>query len=101
MASAIASTGARVNREIVMTSKGKAPAQRNEGEGNRTAARAYNKAATAFANSGRVGPQAQAAKRAVEGTESASLRRAELAGKARAKGEDPAVKGKRRASAKP
>jgi hypothetical protein len=101
MASAIASTGARVNREIVMTSKGKAPAQRNEGERSRTAARAYNKAAAAFANSGRVGPQAQAAKRAAEGTEGASLRRAERAGKARGKGENPAEKGKQPAGAKP
>jgi hypothetical protein len=54
----------------------------------KTSARAYNKAATTFAKSGPVEKQAQAAKRA------------EQSGKAHAKGEDPAVKGTRIASAK-
>jgi hypothetical protein len=81
-------------------SKDKTSAKPNEGEGNRTAARAYNKAATTFAKSGPVEKQAQAAKRAVEGPENASLKRAEQSGKAHAKGEDPAVKGTRIASAK-
>jgi hypothetical protein len=69
-----------------MTSK-----QRNEGEGNRTAARAYNKATKEFARSGQVEEQAKRAKQALDGPERADLERAEQAGKSKSRGEDPAV----------
>ncbi len=69
-----------------MTSK-----QRNEGEGNRTAARAYNKATKEFARSGQVEEQAQRAKQALDGPQRADLERAEQAGKSKSRGEDPAV----------
>lgn len=65
--------------------------RKNEGEGNRTAARAYDKATKAFARSGRVEKGAEEARRALEGDERAELQRAEQAGAARAKDEDPAV----------
>ena len=55
--------------------------QRNEGEGNRTAARQYNKATTKFTNSGKVEPAAQRAKKAVDSAEGADLRRAEKIGR--------------------
>jgi hypothetical protein len=57
--------------------------QKNEGEGNRTAAKEYNKATTEFAQSGKVEPAAEKAKRAVDSTEGADLRRAEEKGRAR------------------
>ena len=65
--------------------------QRNEGEGNRTAARVYNRATKEFARSGQVEEQAQRAKRALEGPQRAKLERAEQAGKSKSQGEDPAV----------
>jgi hypothetical protein len=65
--------------------------QKNEGEGNRTAARAYNEATKRFTQSGRVEESGKAAKKAVEGTEKAELERAEKVGKSKARGEDPAV----------
>ena len=65
---------------------------RNEGEGNKTAAEAYNKAQHEFAKSGKVDPAAKSAERAVEGTERADLEKAEQIGKSHAKGEDPALK---------
>lgn len=55
--------------------------QRNEGEGNKTAARHYNEATTKFAKSGKVGPAAKAAKKAVDGPESKKLREAEKQGR--------------------
>lgn len=66
--------------------------QKNEGEGNRTAARAYDRDQKAFAGSGKVEPAARDAERALDGPEAEGLKRAEQAGKARAKGEDPALK---------
>ena len=68
------------------------PRQQNEGEGNKTAARHYNEAATDFAKSGRVEEQAKKAKTAVEGSEGAALKQAEREGERHAKGEDPALK---------
>ncbi len=56
--------------------------QRNEGEGNKTAAREYNQAQTAFAQSGKVKPAAEAAKNAVNGSEKNDLKKAEEIGKA-------------------
>jgi hypothetical protein len=43
--------------------------QRNEGEGNKTAAREYNKAQEAFVKSGKVKPAADAAKKSLDGPE--------------------------------
>ena len=63
----------------------------NEGEGNRTAARQYNEATRDFVESGKVDEQAEAARRAVEGSERAELEHAEAVGRARAKEEDPSV----------
>jgi len=57
--------------------------QKNEGEGNRTAARQYNKATTKFANSGKVEPAAQRAKKALDSAEGSDLRRAEKIGRDR------------------
>jgi hypothetical protein len=68
--------------------------QKNEGEGNRTAARAYNKASERFAKSGRVSGQAERAKRAVESREKLELEEAERVGKSKARDEDPAIKRK-------
>lgn len=65
--------------------------QKNEGEGNRTAARAYNEATKRFTQSGRVAEGGKAAKKAVEGPEKAELERAEQVGKSKVRGEDPAV----------
>jgi hypothetical protein len=54
--------------------------QKNEGEGNRTAAREYNKDAQEFARSGKVEKSADKARKAVEGEEGESLKRAEKEG---------------------
>lgn len=67
--------------------------QRNEGEGNRTAAREYNEAQQRFVHSGKVEEKAKEAERAIEGKEGDALREAELVGKRHAKEEDPEVKG--------
>ncbi|MBN8873346.1 MAG: hypothetical protein J0H67_10960 [Rhodospirillales bacterium] len=66
--------------------------QKNEGEGNHTAARVYDEAQKQFAQSGKVKPAAEDAARAVDGAEGPALREAERIGKAHAKGEDPALK---------
>jgi hypothetical protein len=55
--------------------------QRNEGEGNKTAAREYNQATTAFAQSGKVKPAADAAKRSLDTDEGEELKKAEEIGK--------------------
>lgn len=52
----------------------------NEGEGSRSAARAYNKDQQEFVKEGRVGEAAEAARRAVEG-EHSDLEKAEKEGK--------------------
>ena len=68
------------------------PTQRNEGEGNRTAAREYNKAQHDFARSGKVEEKAAEARKAVDGAEGRELRDAELVGKRHAAQEDPELK---------
>jgi uncharacterized protein (TIGR02284 family) len=84
---AVGSTAARTTEDIrIMTGK-----QRNEGEGNKTAAKEYNEATTKFAQSGKVDKQAQAAAQARSGSERKDLERAEQAGKSHAKEEDPQV----------
>jgi len=65
--------------------------QKNEGEGNRTAARAYNAATQKFAKSGRVQEQAEAAKKAVNSAQKVELEQAERVGKSKARGEDRVV----------
>lgn len=66
--------------------------QKNEGEGNRTAARAYNESQQRFARSGKVEEKAKEAEQAVEGKEGEKLRDAELVGKRHVAEEDPDVK---------
>jgi hypothetical protein len=53
---------------------------RNEGEGNKTAARHYNEATTEFAKSGKVDEKAREARNAVEGKDGEKLRKAEREG---------------------
>lgn len=69
--------------------------QRNEGEGNKTAAKEYDDAARKFVDSGKVDEKAKEAARAREGAEREELDRAEQAGKSHAKGEDPALRRQR------
>ncbi len=64
--------------------------EREFGEGNYKAARNYDRAATAFAESGRVATAARAAAPATR-QEAEELKRAEREGQRRSKGEDPAV----------
>lgn len=71
--------------------KDKSP-QKNEGEGSRSAARAYNEAQKRFVGSGKVEEKAKEAEAAVEGKEGDTLREAELIGKRHAAEEDPEVK---------
>jgi hypothetical protein len=66
--------------------------QKNEGEGNHTAARQYNDAQKRFAESSKVGAAAKDAPRAVDGPEGSDLRKAEEVGKRHTHGEDPQLK---------
>lgn len=59
--------------------------QRNEGEGNRTAARRYNKDQQEFVDSGKVPEAAEKATKALDGEEAEKLRRAERAGRSKAR----------------
>ncbi len=67
------------------------PRGQNEGEGNRSAAAAYDNSQTEFARSGDVTGQANAAKKAMEGPEREEMQKAERAGKSHSHGEDPAL----------
>jgi hypothetical protein len=64
---------------------------KNEGEGNKTAARQYNDEQKRFAQSGKVEGKAREAEQALDGPEKDALKRAEEAGKRHRAGEDPAV----------
>lgn len=75
-----------------MSDKKKDKAERNEGEGNRTAARQYNKAQQKFVRSGAAESKGREARKALEGEEGAELRDAELVGKRHAAEEDPEIK---------
>ena len=66
--------------------------QPNEGEGSRTGARQYDRAAEKFAKSGKVEEKAREARDAIDSPEGPELERAEAEGRRHAKGEDPAVK---------
>ncbi len=69
-----------------MSDPGKIPTQdKNQGEGDREAARRYNEDQREFVQSGKVGAAAEQAK----GQDPAEAKAAEEAGKARAKGFDP------------
>ncbi|WP_292531746.1 hypothetical protein [Methylocystis sp.] len=57
---------------------------KNEGEGNRTAAKQYNEAARKFVESGKVDKAAKDAEQAIEGAEAEELKRAEDEGRAHA-----------------
>jgi uncharacterized protein YhfF len=65
--------------------------QRNEGEGNRTAARQYNEEQRRFAQSGKVDEKAHEAEHALETPERSVLERAEAVGKSHKRAEDPEV----------
>jgi hypothetical protein len=71
--------------------KGSGSKQPNEGEGSRTAARQYDRAAEKFAKSGKVEEKAREAREAIDSPEGRELERAEAEGWRHAKGEDPAV----------
>lgn len=75
--------------------------QRNEGEGNKTAAKEYNKAATEHAQSGKSEKAAQDAVRAMDTPEGTAMREAEIKGKSAAKGEDPKLYKKSNTGPKP
>ena len=66
--------------------------QKNEGEGNRPAARQYNEAQRRFVKSGKVEEKAKEAERAIAGKEGDRLREAELVVKRHTHEEDPEVK---------
>ncbi len=66
--------------------------QANEGEGNRTAAKAYNKGVQDFEKTGQVEKKAREAADALDGPEAAELRKAEAIGKSHSHGEDPALR---------
>lgn len=65
--------------------------QRNEGEGNVTAAKEYNEKTKKFVEEQDVEEQARKAAQALEGDEAAKLREAEEKGRERAREEDPQV----------
>jgi hypothetical protein len=69
----------------------KTPRGQNEGEGNRSAAAAYDRSQTEFARKGDVGGKANAAKKAMEGSEREELQDAERTGKSHSHGEDPSL----------
>lgn len=63
-----------------------------EGEGSYSAAKSYDDDAERFARSGKATIGAAEARNALAGDEAESLARAEEEGKARSKGEDPALR---------
>ena len=64
---------------------------RNEGEGNRTAARQYNEAQRRFVESGKVDERAHEAEHALETPERSVMKRAEEIGKSHKRAEDPEI----------
>ena len=64
----------------------------NQGEGNWTAARVYDRDAKSFAESGKVEQAAQDARRALDTKDAKELKEAERIGKSHSHGEDPALK---------
>lgn len=70
--------------------------QKNEGEGNKTAARDYNRDQQAFVKSGKVEGKAREAEQAIDSDEGEDLREAEREGKRHSHGEDPILKARPR-----
>jgi hypothetical protein len=68
-----------------------APRDKNEGEGNKSAANVFDRNQSDFARHGDVAGQANAAKSAREGAEREELEEAEEIGKSHSHGEDPAL----------
>jgi hypothetical protein len=66
----------------------------NEGEGSRTAARAYDKATRDFIASGKVEDAAREAAHDLDGDQAKALREAEAEGLRHSHGEDPALRRK-------
>ena len=66
--------------------------EKNQGEGNREAARAYNQDQQRFVKAGKVDEAARDAERATQGHEKDELRRAEQKGKSHAAEHDPQEK---------
>jgi hypothetical protein len=64
---------------------------RNQGEGNREAAKQYNKDTQEFVDREQVGERAQEAEDALEGKEGEALRKADEKGRAKAEELDPQV----------
>ena len=64
-------------------------AQRNEGEGSRSAAQDYNKRTRAFVKTGRARKAAKQAEASMDTPEGTAMREAEIKGKSAARGEDP------------
>jgi hypothetical protein len=95
-AGTIGATVVFVNDVVPTRQETDMPHQKNEGEGNRTAAREYNEATKRFTQSGRVEESGKKAKKAVEGREQAELERAEQVGKSKIREEDPAIERKPR-----
>lgn len=71
--------------------KAKDQSPRNEGEGNKTAARQYNEAQRRFVQSDAVEEKAREAEKAIEGREKRELDKAEAIGRRHSHGEDPEV----------
>ena len=71
----------RVTRTSRILQKNQGVLQKNEGEGNRTAARRYDSAVEKTVKSGLVPAKARAAARALDGPEGSELRRAEARAK--------------------
>ncbi len=67
--------------------------QKNQGEGNQTAARTYNRDQKRSVESGKVEQAARDAEKSLDNTEQARhLKQAERVGKSHSHGEDPALK---------
>jgi hypothetical protein len=74
-----------------MSQKEPQQSSRNEGEGNKTAARQYNEAQRRFVQSDAVEEKAREAEKAIEGREKRELDKAEAIGRRHSHGEDPEV----------
>jgi hypothetical protein len=74
--------------EVEMAETRKRTPGRNEGEGNRTAARQYNEAQRRFVESGKVDERAHEAEHALETPERSVMKRAEEIGKSHKRAED-------------
>jgi hypothetical protein len=68
-----------------MANKDNPISDKNEGEGSRSAARAYNTGLKEHIDAGKVKPAAEKAKKAVDSPENAELREAEKKGESKAR----------------